>query len=685
MQSFHFSLEYSTWWLVVIMLVSGSLAWLLYSGKNLWNKRMRLLLGSLRFVVLFLVLFLLLKPKLTSINSFKEKPIFPIVVDNSESITLAFKNQQEIKTTIHAIQKKLKSLGFESDIVTFDSKVQSADSFSFKHSSSNISQLLSETEKMAVSKKPEGILLLTDGIYNSGISPNYLTYRSNISVLGLGDTVPRKDIVILSLQNNSVAFLGNKFTLNAEIQAIGYAGTEIELLLKDSKTIIERKRAKINDNFWSNKVDFIIPASTKGFQKYTVEIVPIKGESNLLNNKLNAYIDIVDDRENILLVAKAPHPNIKAIRAALSGKENIHFEVLIPGLNEAKSASYDLIIFHNCLPNDVSEASKYINEKSSILFIAGSGTDFPRFNTENGLIDVVSRNETDQIQGTPNPLFSAFKLNENTETVLAKLPPVEVPFGELKLKNGIEVALFQKINAIQSSKPLLIFGQSNRKTGVLLTDGLWLWRMYEAQESGKSEVVDELITKTIQYLSSKKDKRKFRIYPHQREYEEGEMPQVESELYNDLYEKVYGQKTTLKLSSSDSKAKAFEFTPMEGNSSLTLPALPAGVYKMEAKTIYAGKELNATSEFIIRERQLEALDLRANHSLLRELASKNKGEFYAWQNRDRLLKSLDKLQATPIWKSEEKTRNLIEEKWYYFLIVAFICAEWIIRRYSGGY
>jgi hypothetical protein len=70
---------------------------------------------------------------------------------------------------------------------------------------------------------------------------------------------------------------------------------------------------------------------------------------------------------------------------------------------------------------------------------------------------------------------------------------------------------------------------------------------------------------------------------------------------------------------------------------------------------------------------------------LRELVSKNKGEFYAWQNRDRLLKSLEKLQATPVWKSEEKTRILIEEKWYYFLIIAFICAEWIIRRYTGGY
>ena len=685
MQSFHFSLEYSAWWIIIILLVSGSLAWGLYSGKNLWNKQMCLLLGCLRFVVLFLVLFLLLKPKLTSVNSFKEKPLFPIVVDNSKSIILATKNEKEIKTTIQAIQNKLQKLGFESNIVTFDRTISSSDSFTFDNSSSNISQLLSKTEKLAISKKPEGMILLTDGIYNSGISPNYLTYRSKISILGLGDSIPRKDLAIKSIQNNAVAFLGNKFILNAEIHAIEFQAKEIEILLKDSKSIIERKRVKVDANFSTQKIDFIVSATTKGFQKYSIEIVPLKGESNLLNNKYNAYIEIVDDRETILIVSKAPHPTIKAIRSAISKKENIQLEVLIPGLFEAKTTAYDLVIFLNCISNDIPEAKKYLTEKTATLYINGNSEDLQKFNSENGLIEVLSNNETDQINPFPNSNFSKFKLKENSEAVFEKFPPIEVPFGELKLKSGVEVALFQKVNGIQTTKPLLFFGQSNRKAGVLLTDGWWLWRMYETKEYGNSEITDELIAKTIQYLSTKEDKRKFRIYPFQREYEEGENPKIETELYNDLFEKIYGQKTILKLNSAGQKTQLFEFTPTEENTSFLLPSLQAGVYKIEAKTNYSGKELNAVTEFVIKERQLEALDLRANYSLLREISSKNKGNFYVWQNRDLLLKSLDSFKAIPIWKSEEKTRDLIEEKWYYFLIITFACAEWIIRRYTGGY
>ncbi len=685
MNSFHVSLQYSAWWLIAIFIVSGSMAWLLYSGKNSWNKRMRIFLGSLRFISFFLVLLLLLNPQITSVWSYKEKPVFPIVVDNSQSIPMAMKNDKAIKETITAVQKKLQDIGFESVIYTHAKQTPSVDSFSFDHQSSNIATLLSKTEKSLSSKKTENILLFSDGIYNSGISPSYLPYHAKISVLGLGDTVPRKDLVLKSVQNNSVAFMGNKFPLRAEIQTTGFQNTEIELLLKGSKGIIERQKLKVKSDFWFEKIDFAIPATEKGFQRFTIEIVPKEGESNLLNNKMSTYVDVVDDRENVLIISEAPHPNIKAIRSALSNAKNIQIELLILGINEPKNQVYDLIILHNCLISSVSESKKYIKENSSILYIAGSETDFGRFNTENGILEVISRNESDEVLAAPNTAFSKFKLNEKSDFVFGTLPPVAVPFGELKPKSGTEIALFQKINAIQSTKPLLVFGQGKRKTGVLLTDGIWQWRMYEAQETGKSEMVDELIIKTVQYLSSKEDKRKFRIYPHQREYYEGETPRIETELYNDLYEKVYGQKTVFQLSSKESKTKTFEFSPSEGNSALVLPALPAGVYKISAKTNYSGKELSSTSEFIIKERQLEALDLRANHELLRELCQKNDGTFFPWQDREKLLKLLDKLETKIIWKKEEKTRDLIEEKWFYFLIFLLIGTEWTIRRYSGGY
>ncbi|HAR20484.1 MAG TPA: hypothetical protein DCR46_07470 [Cytophagales bacterium] len=684
MQSFHITLQYSAWWLFVIIPTSAALAWLLYSGKSIWENKMRMFLMGLRFMAVFLLLFLLLNPHITFIKSFKEKPLFPIVVDNSQSVLLAVKNENSLKEAILAIQNKLQKLGFESPIYIHDEKLDQNGQYSFQHPTSDLTKLLTQAEKSSSSKKSKNLLLLSDGIFNSGISPAYQPFHSKIITLGLGDTVPRKDLALKSLQNNSVAFLGNKFPLVADVQAIGYANKEIEVVLKDAKGIVERKKMTVERDFWIGKANFVIATNTPGFQRYTVEVTPAKGESNLLNNKLNTYVDIVNDREKILLISPAPHPNIKAIRAALAKSENIQLELLIPDISEAKEDVYDMVILHNCLLSTFSEAQKYIKENTPVLYVVGADANYPRFNAENELIEVLP-NSTDQVNAMPNPLFSRFKMNENSASILEKLPPIEVPFGEIKIKPGTEIALFQKINGISSAKPLLIFGNGRRNNGVLLTNGLWQWRMYEKLETGKSETVDELVTKTVQYLSSKDDKRKFRIYPHQREYNEEEIPRIESELYNNLYEKVFGQKISVRVVGNQAKSTMYEFTPLEGNASLALPLLAPGVYKVEAQTSYAGKQFNAYTEFVVKERQLEALDLRANHQVLRDISHKSGGKFFPWHQKDTFMKSLDTFEAKAIWKSEEKKRNLIDEKWYFFLILTFLATEWVIRRYTGGY
>lgn len=686
MQSFHLSFEYSAWWLLPIVLVSAALALLMYSGPTVWSKRLRQILASLRFLVLFLVLFLLINPQLTFTKSFKEKPVFPLVVDNSRSIPLAANNEKEIKETLVSAKKTLENKGFEVPVLGLDKRWANIDSLTFTYPSSDLSKLLLQAEKRIAKTKDAKFLFLSDGIFNSGASPVYESYRPSIFTLGLGDTVPRKDLVLKSVQNNSVAFMGNKFTIRAEIKSVGYKNSQAEVILRGSKNnVIEKQTIQIRDENWLSKLDFIVPADQKGYQRYTIEIMPLKGESNLMNNKQSAYIDIIDDRENVLLVSNSPHPNIKAIRSALGHLENIHLDVFIQGFEEPKQTAYDLVILHNCVLANNPQFKKFVKEGTSLFYIAGAQSNFSLFNAENGIIEIQNQQHVDQVQGLINPSFSKFKLKEELSQLLSKLPPIEVPFGDMKARPGTEVVLYQQVNSVSSNKPLLLFGQSTRKTGVLLSDGLWLWRMHEAQSEEVTTGIDELITKTIQLLSGKEDKRKFRIYPHQKEYFEGEETRVEVELYNDLYEKVYGQKTTLQITSVNGSTIKYEFTPSEGSSALSTSQLPTGVYKVNASCTYSGKSYTATTEFIVKERQLEALDLQANHNLLRQLSKKTKGSFYALQNREKLLKELEQLTATPIWKSEETTKELIDEKWYYALIVILIAAEWITRRYTGGY
>lgn len=686
MESFHVSFDYSAWWLLPILVACASMAWWLYSGKNNWSKPYRIGLGLLRFFALFLLSLLLLNPKLTSITSYKEKPQFPIVVDNSQSIVLANnKSGPEIKQFVGDLKSKLEKKGFEVPLFTHAQATNDADSVRFDASSSDLSKLLELGAQDRADVKKEHLLFVSDGIFNRGVSPLYEAYQPRIWTLAVGDSTSRTDVALKSLQNNSIAFLGNKFPLKANMQVVGFNGRFVEVVLRDSKGIIDRQKVMVPSNYAQLNVDFLIPATQKGFQRFTVEAVPLEGEHNLLNNKLNAYVDVVDDRENILLVSKAPHPSIKAFRAALAKLQNLHVELLIPGIDQPKAEAYDLIVLHNCLLSEVPEVGSFVKEKTSLFYVVGSEMNFGMFNRENGVVDVQATGQSDQVNAVLNPTFSRFKINEKLTALLPKLPPVQVPFGQLQARQGTEVMLSQRINAVESDKPLLVFGAAKRKTGVLLTDGLWLWRMYEFQETQSTEVFDELIAKSVQYLSSKEDKRKFRAYTLQKEFLEDESPRIETELYNDLYEKVYGQKVLIRMTDRAGKVKVAEFVTSEGNSAFTAASLSPGVYKVVAKTSFGGKEYEAYTEFVVKELNLEALDLKANPQLLRELSSKSQGLFYTWSKKSELVKTLESLEAKPLWKTREQTRSLIDEKWYFFLIVTFLISEWTIRRYTGGY
>jgi hypothetical protein len=685
MQSFHLSFEHSAWWLLPILLISASLAWLSYSGQNVWVGRLKWVLGALRFVSLLILLTLLQNPHFRIVHSYKEKPVFPIVVDNSQSVQLAGQNPKELQKYLSELQGKLEENGFDAPLVAFDGTYKQADSITLGYGGSDLAKLLAQTEKTLAHAKGSQMLLISDGIFNTGTSPAFQSYKPSVFTLGLGDTVPRKDLILKSLQNNSVAFLGNKFTLRAEVRAIGYGNKASKVVLRDSKNnVIDQQPLTITSDHWHGQIDFQVPANAKGYQRYTVQITTLPQESNRLNNALTTYVDVVDDRENVLLVAKAPHPNIKAIRAAMAKLENVRLEVYIPGISEPKAEAYDLVILHDCFLSDLGAYTKLVKENTSNFYIAGSTTDVRKLNAENGIVEISNQGQTDLVQAALSSTFSKFKLSEDLPTLLAKLPPVEVLFGEIKPKAGTEVLLYQQISSVQSAKPLLLFGQGTRKTGVFLSDGIWQWRMNESLNNDNTLLFDEFFNKIVQYLSSKEDKRKFRIYPHQKEYFEGEEPKIEVEIYNNLYEKVYGQKVNFKIPSL-AKNKAFDFVPTEGQTAYTPPPLAAGVHKISAEVQHGGQTHAATTEFIVKERQLEAMDLQANHEVLRQVAQKTKASFYAWNNRSRLLDELSKLEAKAIWKSDEKTEELIDLTWFFFIPFALLASEWIIRRYTGGY
>jgi len=233
----------------------------------------------------------------------------------------------------------------------------------------------------------------------------------------------------------------------------------------------------------------------------------------------------------------------------------------------------------------------------------------------------------------------------------------------------------------------LVLEQSSAvKRAVLAGEGLWRWRMYDFQTDANHETVDELIGKTIQYLSVKSDKRKFRCTTAKNLYYENERIGFDAELYNDSYELINDSDATLTITDSEGKAFPFNFNKTAAAYKLDAGIFPVGDYSFVAKTIYAGNNFQSKGKFSVIPKQLEALNTVANHQLLNSLAGKSGGAVF-YDNQAQAITDSITNNATikPVMFSNFENSAFINLKWLFFVLLAFLALEWFVRKFHGGY
>ena len=232
---------------------------------------------------------------------------------------------------------------------------------------------------------------------------------------------------------------------------------------------------------------------------------------------------------------------------------------------------------------------------------------------------------------------------------------------------------------------MLSMDENNRKLGIILGDGLWRWRLNEFSETDKTEAFDEVFGKLIQYLSTKEDKRKFRSFPIQNEFTDAEHVVFESQLYNDLFEQVYGNKIDIELRDEKGAMTRYDYVTGQGSSRYRIGSLKEGVYRYKATTSIAGKPEEVHGEFLVTAQTIESQNLTADFGLLRKLAAQTGGKFYLARDVAKLDEDIRQTKVKSLIHSDESFNALINLKWVFFLLLLLISTEWFIRKYSGGY
>ncbi len=695
------TLQYPVWYLLFCILIGACLSAILYYKFNQFPNQpawLVKLLAVLRFITGTILAILLLSPIIKSKITDVKKPIIIVAQDASESIGIDMNKdrsgpyQQKINDLVKSLQSK-----YEVKTYSFGENVREGLQFDFKDRSTNLSTLLSDVSDIYGNQNLGAIIMASDGIYNQGSNPSYTSTRlvAPIYTIALGDTVPKKDLILKRVFSNNIAYLGDKFTMQVDIAARNCDGksTQMEITkIEPNKTsILEKRLVTIDKKDFFKTQDIVLNADNVGVQHYRISLSPVEGEITKVNNTKDVYIEVIDARLKVLILAAAPHPDISALKQTLSDNKNFVLETALMSDLKVKPEAYDLVILHQ-LPTknyDISSIISKLDAKNiPRLFILGTQTDPLRFNKIQSALTINGdgRNWND-VQGITQPNFSLFTLDPSVASQINQFPPLTVPFGDYKITGNAKVLLNQQIGKIETKYPLLLFSEFNNiKTGVLAGEGIWRWRMFDYLQRQNHDAFNQVLQKSVQYLSVKEDKRKFRVVLPKNVYLENEQIVFDAELYNNSYELVNEPDVNMVI--KNEKAKDFTFTFSKTGHYYTLNAgfFPVGTYTFKATTNYSGNQLSYTGKFEVQPVQLELYETTANHSLLRSLAQ-NSGGKMVYTDQIASLADLIKAKETikPVMYQTNSTKPVIFYKLIFFLLLTLLGAEWFMRRYYGSY
>ncbi len=685
----------SVWWLLACLALGLLYAWYFYRQQPHMSLRSRYLLGVLRFMAASLIALLLLSPLLKTVKRNAQKPLVLIAQDNSLSISIFRPAGFEPIQFVKQLGELKTALGEDYDVreFNFSKIVKDSLSTSFEGRQTNLSNVFTGLNNRFANQNIGAIVLASDGIFNNGSSPKYLAQnmKTSIYTIALGDTIPKQDLLISNISYNKTAFLGNNFAVNVLVEAYQSNGISMMLTVKEDGHSISTQLIKVSTSSFRRVVPITISADKKGRHKFTFSLQPIAHEVSTDNNTETIYIEVLDSRQKICILYDGAHPDITAIKATLESNRNYEVKtVQVQQLQLSMLASCSLVILYQLPTNGSLLPSSLLEHLSKskvpLWYFLGAQSDVAAFNRLQNILQISSsRQDLQDVFAVAKTDFSAFTLSDSTRNQLNIFPPLLASSGNYTAASSQTVLLNQRIGSVATTYPLLAFGEANgTRIAVMAAEGIWKWRLSDFSSRGNYNALEELLGQSVQYLTTKGDRSRFRVYPSKNVFDESDDVLLNGELYNESLELVNTPELKIDLKGKLGKIFSFMFTRNGKGYQLNAGILPADEYTYLATTKLADKDFTVNGELIVKPINSETRQSAADHRLLFTLAKQSGGQMVMPSQTNQLAEMIRKNEniKTVIY-NEESYGDFVDQKWTFALVLLLLSMEWFLRKREG--
>ncbi len=309
------------------------------------TERDRVILGTIRALILALLLLTLLDPALLVASAVPQRNVVGVLVDDSRSMQVADmdgRTRAEVARSLldGANGALARTLGEKFIVRVFRTsgeggRVSNVGDLAFDGTSTRLAPALEGTRQELEGTPIAGLVLLSDGADNGSAGTLDETLRSlnargvSVSTIGVGRERFAKDIEISRVDAPRAVLQGAALMVNVDITQRGFGGRTVPLVVEDSGRIVGTQDVKLPRDGDVTTVRVRIPAATPGARIFTVRIAPQQGEMVMENNSQTALVAVRDARVRILYVEGEPRFDVKFLHMAVDDDRNLQLVTLV--------------------------------------------------------------------------------------------------------------------------------------------------------------------------------------------------------------------------------------------------------------------------------------------------------------------------------------------------------------------
>ena len=399
--------------LIGAFLLSVALAAFQYFFRAKGKRSHNIIFATLRFIALFSLLVLLINPKITSTELSLEKPNLVLAVDNSSSIA-AFNAGEQVKELVENIAEDATLREkFDVRIYTFGRNINPDGELSFDEPQTNLPAVFQGLSTVFEGKTAP-VILISDGNQTLGEEFTFAAQRFRQPVIPVvaGDTTKYQDLNIARVNVNKYAFLNNRFPVEVMVNYSGDSSVESVLQIFSGNTVVYSKAVNFSSEENSEVIQAELPANSIGPRTYRVELQPLENEKNVLNNRREFAVEVIDERTKVLIAYSFLHPDVGALKKAIESNQQREVEIKliseITGLQD-----YQLVILYQPDSRFKNVFSEVDVQNKNYFLIAGPRTDW---NFLNNVQDIF----TQEITSQPEEFFPERFLPEERKKIIIK-------------------------------------------------------------------------------------------------------------------------------------------------------------------------------------------------------------------------------------------------------------------------